>query len=68
MCKWLGPDTAAEAIQACLILHGHYGYTQEFHIEQRLRDVIGIRIGDGTPQIQKLVIARELLGKEYIRF
>lgn len=68
MCKWLGPDTAAEAIQECLVLHGHYGYTDEFPIEQRLRDVIGIRIGDGTPQIQKLVIARELLGKGCLRF
>jgi cyclohexanecarboxyl-CoA dehydrogenase len=68
MCKWQGPDIAAEAIQECLILHGHYGYTQEFPIEQRLRDVIGIRIGDGTPQVQKIVIARELLGREFIRF
>lgn len=67
MCKWLGPEIAVEAIRECLILHGHYGYTDEFPIEQRLRDVIGICIGDGTPQIQKLVIARELLGKDYLK-
>lgn len=45
--------------------HGHYGDTQELPIEQRLRDVIGWQIGDGTPQIQKLVIARHLLGREF---
>jgi cyclohexanecarboxyl-CoA dehydrogenase len=34
-------------------------------IEQRLRDVLGWQIGDGTPQIQKLLIARHLLGREF---
>lgn len=67
MCKWQGPEVAAGAIQECLVLHGHYGYTQEFPIEQRLRDVIGFKIGDGTAQIQKIVIARELFGREFIR-
>ena len=33
-------------------------------IEQRLRDVIGWQIGDGSPQIQKLIIARSLFGKD----
>jgi cyclohexanecarboxyl-CoA dehydrogenase len=46
-------------------LHGHYGYSDEFPIEQRLRDVIGWQIGDGTPQIQKLIISRLLLGKDF---
>ncbi|MFZ0888356.1 MAG: hypothetical protein WA005_07885 [Candidatus Binataceae bacterium] len=32
-------------------------------ISRRLRDVIGLEIGDGTAQIMKLVVARELLGK-----
>lgn len=66
ICKWLGPQTAAETIHTCLLLHGHYGYTQEFPIEQRLRDVIGLEMGDGTAQIQKIVIARELFGKEFV--
>ncbi len=65
MAKWLGPKTAVEAIHECLLLHGHYGYTQELPLEQRLRDVIGLEIGDGTAQVSKLVIARELLGKEF---
>lgn len=63
MCKWIGPATAREVIHQCLLLGGHVAYTKELPIEQRLRDVIGLEIGDGTAQIQKMVIARELLGK-----
>lgn len=65
MCKWMGPYLAREAIHECLLLNGHYGYTKEMAIEQRLRDVIGLEIGDGTAQTQKIVIAREIIGKEF---
>ena len=65
ICKWLGPKIAADVIHRCMILNGHYGYTQELPLEQRLRDVIGLEIGDGTSHIQKLIIARELLGREF---
>lgn len=61
----MGPYLARKAIHECLLLNGHYGYTKDMVIEQRLRDVIGLEIGDGTAQTQKIVIARELLGKEY---
>jgi cyclohexanecarboxyl-CoA dehydrogenase len=46
-------------------LHGHYGYTQEFPVEQRLRDVIGLEIGDGTPQASLMVISTDLFGREF---
>ncbi|MBI5117243.1 acyl-CoA dehydrogenase family protein [Candidatus Poribacteria bacterium] len=65
MAKWWVPKTCVEVIHECLLLHGHYGYTNEFPIEQRLRDVIGWQIGDGTPQIQKLIISRILLGRDF---
>lgn len=65
MAKWWAPKTCVEIIHECLLLHGHYGYSDEFPIEQRLRDVIGWQIGDGTPQIQKLIISRLLLGKGF---
>ena len=61
MVKWWGPKVAVDAIHDCLLLHGHYGYTQDLPLEQRLRDVIGLEIGDGTAQVSKIVIARELL-------
>jgi cyclohexanecarboxyl-CoA dehydrogenase len=58
MCKWWGPKLAFETIQTCLLIHGHAAYTEELPYEQRLRDVLGLQIGDGTAQIMKLVIAR----------
>jgi cyclohexanecarboxyl-CoA dehydrogenase len=64
MAKWLAPRTAVDAIHECLLLHGHYGYTQDLPLEQRLRDVIGLEIGDGTAQVQKMIVARELIGRE----
>lgn len=66
ICKWLGPQVAADIIHRCVILNGHYGYTQDLPLEQRLRDVIGLEIGDGTSHVQKLVIARDLLGREFV--
>jgi cyclohexanecarboxyl-CoA dehydrogenase len=66
MCKGFVPEICMGAIQDCIILHGHYGYTQDFPLEQRLRDVAGQLIADGTPQIQKRIIARHLFGREYV--
>lgn len=68
MVKWWAPKVAVDAIHDCLLLHGHYGYTQELPFEQRLRDVIGLEIGDGTAQVQKLIVARELMGRESLPY
>ncbi len=59
MCKWLAPKTAVDAIHQCLLTHGHYGWSMDLPHQQRLRDVMGLEIGDGTAQIMKLIIARE---------
>lgn len=61
MCKWLAPKTAVDVIHQCLLTHGHYGWSLDLPHQQRLRDVMGLEIGDGTAQIMKLVIAREKL-------
>ena len=66
MAKWWVPRTCVDVIHECLLLHGHYGYTDEFSVERRLREVIGWQIGDGTANIQKLIIARELIGRDYV--
>jgi cyclohexanecarboxyl-CoA dehydrogenase len=63
MCKWWGPKVAFDAIHQCLITHGHLGYSVDLPHQQRLRDVLGLHIGDGTPQIQKMIIAREKVGR-----
>ncbi len=65
MAKWLGPKASAEAIHVAILLHGWMGYDQELPHEQRLRDVIGLEIGDGTPEIMKAIIARETFGREF---
>jgi cyclohexanecarboxyl-CoA dehydrogenase len=66
MCKMEVPKICAAAVHECMILHGHYGWTKDFPVEQRLRDVIGQEIADGTPQIMKLIVARELFGREFV--
>jgi cyclohexanecarboxyl-CoA dehydrogenase len=68
MCKWWAPKLAVDVIHQCLLLHGHYGYVEEMPFDQRLRDVIGLEIGDGTAQIQKIVVARELMGREFLPY
>jgi cyclohexanecarboxyl-CoA dehydrogenase len=66
MTKWWGPRLAVETIHQCLLLHGHYGYTDELPFEQRMRDVIGLEIGDGTAEVMKLIVARQLMGREIV--
>lgn len=68
MVKWWGPRLAVEIIHQCLLLHGHYGYTDELPFEQRLRDVIGLEIGDGTAEVMKVIVARELMGREALPY
>jgi cyclohexanecarboxyl-CoA dehydrogenase len=62
MCKWWAPKLAAEIVQQCLLTHGHGGYSSILPFEQRLRDVLGLQIGDGTAQIMKMIIARQMTG------
>jgi cyclohexanecarboxyl-CoA dehydrogenase len=66
MTKWWGPRLAVETIHQCLLFHGHYGYTDELPFEQRMRDVIGLEIGDGTAEVMKLIVARQLMGREIV--
>ena len=47
---------------------GHYGYTTDLPFNQRYADVMGLQIGDGTAQIQKLVIAREKVGRIAVQY
>ncbi len=65
MAKFWAPKLATEAIHQCLLTFGHLGYSTDSPLGQRLRDVIGLEIGDGTAQASKLVIARTLLGRAY---
>jgi cyclohexanecarboxyl-CoA dehydrogenase len=68
MCKWWAPKISVEAIHDALLTIGNAAYTSEYPQEKRLRDVIGIEIGDGTAEIQKIVVAREMFGREYVPY
>ncbi|MBC6612338.1 acyl-CoA dehydrogenase [Hymenobacter sp. BT507] len=50
-------DTAVEAVQ----IHGGYGFVKEYHVERMMRDAKITQIYEGTSEIQKIVISRELL-------
>jgi cyclohexanecarboxyl-CoA dehydrogenase len=62
MCKWWGPKLAYDVIHQCLLMFGHGGYDHGL-MEQRLRDVLGFQIGDGTAQIMKTIVARTRAGR-----
>ena len=64
MLKWWAPKVAFNAIQESVVLHGQVGWSNEMPLQAMLRDVSGYQIGDGTPQIQKMIIGRRLL-EEY---
>ena len=47
---------------AAIQVHGGYGYTEDYKVERFLRDAKLTEIGEGTSQVQRLVIARRILG------
>ena len=65
MCKWWGPKLSYDVIHQCLLTFGHAGYDRGV-MEQRLRDVLGFQIGDGTAQIMKTIIARHKAGRKAV--
>jgi cyclohexanecarboxyl-CoA dehydrogenase len=65
MCKWWAPKLAYDTVHQCLLMHGHGGYDRGV-LEQRLRDVLGFQIGDGTAQIMKTIIARARAGRDAV--
>jgi alkylation response protein AidB-like acyl-CoA dehydrogenase len=61
MAKLFASEVATKVCNDSLQIHGGYGYTKEFDIERHLRDVKLCEIGEGTSQVQRLVIAKHLL-------
>lgn len=68
MCKWMGPKHAMDVIHACLLTMGHYGYTFDLPHQQRMRDVMGLQIGDGTAGVMKQIIARQKIGRAAVPY
>jgi cyclohexanecarboxyl-CoA dehydrogenase len=63
MSKWWGPVVAKDAIEASLRIHGNLGYSAEVPLGQRLKDVLAYLVADGTAEIQKRIIAKEVLAR-----
>jgi alkylation response protein AidB-like acyl-CoA dehydrogenase len=59
--KYYAARATVRACNAAVQIHGGYGYTREFDVERYLRDAKLAEIGEGTNEVQKMVIARELL-------
>jgi alkylation response protein AidB-like acyl-CoA dehydrogenase len=64
MAKYLAAEYAKEVVDDCLRIHGGYGFTREYEVERLYRDVPLLLIGEGTAEIQKMIIGRRLL-EEY---
>jgi butyryl-CoA dehydrogenase len=62
MAKLYASEMARQVTNDAIQVHGGYGYITEYHVERYLRDAKLTEIGEGTSQIQRLVIARNLLG------
>ncbi|MDH4089488.1 MAG: acyl-CoA dehydrogenase [Cyclobacteriaceae bacterium] len=61
MAKLYASQTAQEVTTEAVQIHGGYGYVKEFHVERLMRDAKITQIYEGTSEIQKMVISRELL-------
>jgi len=63
MAKLFAAETASEVTMEAMRIHGGYGYTTEFPVERYYRDAPLLIVGEGTSEIQRLIIARNLLKK-----
>jgi len=63
MAKLYASETAVRVADDCVQIHGGYGFVKDYPAEKYFRDVKLLTIGEGTSEIQRLVIARQLLGQ-----
>ena len=61
MAKYLAAEFCNEVVEASFRIHGGYGYSKEYEIERLYREAAFLLIGEGTAEIQKMIIGRRLL-------
>ena len=66
MAKLLASETGKECVEDCFRIHGGYGYSKEYEIERLYRDAPLLLIGEGTSEIQRMVIGKKLLQRHKI--
>jgi butyryl-CoA dehydrogenase len=62
--KLFATEAAMNAASQAVLLHGNRGYSNEYPVERYYRDIKGLQIYEGTSHIQRVIIARELVGRE----
>ncbi|MGA7397161.1 MAG: acyl-CoA dehydrogenase family protein [Solirubrobacterales bacterium] len=66
MAKLIASETGKEVVEDCFRIHGGYGYSKEYEIERLYRDAPLLLIGEGTSEIQRMVIGKKLLQRHKI--
>ncbi len=61
MAKYLAAENCADVVEQSFRIHGGYGYSKEYEIERLYREAPMLLIGEGTAEIQKMIIGRRLL-------
>ena len=61
MAKLYASEAAMRATTKAIQIHGGYGYTKDFPVERYFRDAKLCEIGEGTSEVQRIVISREIL-------
>ncbi|MFP6645695.1 MAG: acyl-CoA dehydrogenase family protein, partial [Candidatus Latescibacterota bacterium] len=61
MAKLFATEAALENSLEAMRIHGAYGYSKEFNIERYYRDAPLLAIGEGTNELQRIIIARQLV-------
>lgn len=67
MAKYLASEYCKEVVEDSFRIHGGYGYSKEYEIERLYREAPMLMIGEGTADIQKMIVARRLLEDYKIR-
>ena len=62
--KLFATEVALRAAGKAVLIHGGRGYSNEYPVERYYRDIKGLQIYEGTAHIQRIVIARDVIGKE----
>ena len=62
--KLFATEAAMHAASQAVLLHGNRGYSNEYPVERFYRDIKGLQIYEGTSHIQRVIIARELVGRD----
>ncbi|TMD76619.1 MAG: hypothetical protein E6I97_10860 [Chloroflexi bacterium] len=62
--KLFATEAAMKAASQAILIHSNRGYSNEYPVERYYRDIKGLQIYEGTSHIQRVIIARELVGRD----